>query len=121
MHITFSQIPPSKKNSKQIICRGNRPNLIPSKSYQSWHEEWMWKLKKYVPKNPIEKCEMICKFYFPDLKRRDMSNIFESIADILVDVGILRDDCWTVLSDTHNIAIGKDKENPRVEVYILNK
>jgi Holliday junction resolvase RusA-like endonuclease len=78
----------------------------------------MWKLKKYVPKEPIERCQIECKFYFADLRRRDMSNVFESIADILVDSKIIKDDCWKVIYDYQCIAMKLDKDNPRVIVEL---
>jgi hypothetical protein len=37
--IVFKGIPPSKKNSKQVFCRGGRPTVIPSKAYTIWNKE----------------------------------------------------------------------------------
>ena len=118
MTIIFSPIPPSKKNSKQIICTQDRPRLISSKAYRAWHDGEMWILKKYKPKKPIEKCEISCEFWFPDNRRRDLSNVFEGIADILVDAEILKDDDWKTVESILLYAMGIDKKHPRVEVRI---
>lgn len=56
-------------------------------------------------------------FYCQDLRRRDVSNMLESINDLLVDVGILKDDDWK------HVRIGwadadLDRDNPRAEIVI---
>ena len=118
MQLIFSPIPPSKKNSRIIICRGKYPTILPSKSYKDWHEAEMWNLKKHKPEAPIEKCEIVCDFYFPNLRRHDLTNIAESILDLLVDALILKDDSWTVVEGVLLYGCGVDKESPRVEVEI---
>jgi len=117
--ITLTGIPPSKKNSKIIVCRGKRPLLIPSEAYRNWHEEKSWELTQFnLPKN-IEICSIEAIFY-PDTKRSaDLSNKFESLADLLVDNEILKDDNWFVVKDIH-LRVGEiDKENPRTEIKII--
>ena len=56
-------------------------------------------------------------FYCKDLRRRDVSNMLESINDLLVDAGIIEDDDWK------HVRIGGadadlDRENPRAEITI---
>ena len=119
MNYTFSPVPPSKKNSKMIICRGARPMLLSSAKHKTWHEAEMWKLKSIKPKVLVEKCQIYAWFYFPDNRKRDMSNVFESIADILVDAEIIKDDAWQVIESITLFACGIDKENPRVEISII--
>lgn len=56
-------------------------------------------------------------FYVQDLRRRDVSNMIESINDLFVDLGIVADDDWK------HVRIGLadaelDRENPRCEVTI---
>jgi Holliday junction resolvase RusA-like endonuclease len=114
MRVTFNQIPPSKKNSKILVCRGKYPLVLPSKLYEDWHTETLWKLKKHRPKKPIEKCEIACDFYFPNNRKRDLENIYSSIADILVDAQIIKDDSWQNIETALLYARGIDKENPRV-------
>jgi Holliday junction resolvase RusA-like endonuclease len=79
----------------------------------------MWKLKSIKPKVPLESCQIYCKFFFSNNRQRDMSNVFESIADILVDAEIIKDDTWQVVELVHLASYGIDKENPRVEVQVI--
>jgi hypothetical protein len=107
---------PSKKNSKIMICRGPRPILLPSAAHKAWHTEQSYKLKKI--KTPIEKCTITANFYAPDNRATDLSNKWESIGDLLVDNGILKDDNWNVIVSLHLRYCGLDKENPRAELSI---
>ncbi len=112
---------PSKKNSKIIICRGNRPMLIPSKSHKYWHEEQSWKLKetKRIIKKPLDLCPIIyIDFYSPDSRRSDISNKVESIMDLLVDNEIIQDDNWFICPILVLRFCGIDKDNPRAEITI---
>lgn len=104
---------PSKKNSKIIICRGSKPMLLPSQKHKEWHEEAMTQL---IGKQIIESDTIKATFYAPDKRRADLSNKFESVADLLVDAGLIEDDNWFVLKDIRLVFGGVDKENPRVEL-----
>lgn len=108
---------PSKKNSKIMVCRGNRPILLPSAKYKDWHEDASIQIiqQKVKPvKGEIK--EMTATFYSPDKRKWDLSNKFESIADLLVDNGILEDDNYTIIPNVRMIFGGVDKEDPRVIV-----
>ena len=109
---------PSKKNSR-INTRSGRS--FPSKRYAEWHKSAVEQLKAInldeVTVNEDSKCEINYMFYCKDLRRRDVSNMLESINDLLVDVGILKDDDWK------HVRIGfadadLDRENPRAEISI---
>ncbi len=90
--------------------------LIPSKQHEAWETEYLWELKKY--KKCYERCEIEAIFYPPNLRRFDMSNSFESIADLFVKAGILKDDSVFLLQKVI-LQLGQvDKENPRVEIQI---
>ena len=56
-------------------------------------------------------------FYVQDLRRRDVSNMIESINDLFVDLGIVEDDDWK------HVRIGSgdaelDRRSPRAEITI---
>ena len=56
-------------------------------------------------------------FYVQDLRRRDVSNMIESINDLFVDMGVVVDDDWK------HVKIGEgdaelDRNNPRAEIII---
>lgn len=115
--IIFQGIPPSKKNSKQLIFRGGRRYLVPSESHQVWHEENMYLLKKVKAK--FQTVSYMEAIFFPKDKRiHDSTNVQESINDILVDAGIIKDDNWFVLGDIRLKFGGICGEDPRVEVTI---
>jgi hypothetical protein len=40
------------------------------------------------------------RLFYTDRRRRDSSNTFESIMDLLVDAGILADDAWAITGPT---------------------
>jgi hypothetical protein len=107
MIVKFDWIPPSKKNSKTMVCRWRRPMLIPSKSYIEWHQRMSDELEDYSPivwwgltfnytfLVPYNKDWTISKRPF------DFSNKIESINDLLVDLDIIEDDNYTIISEQH--------------------
>lgn len=112
---------PSKKNAKQIVRVRGRLALISSKRHAEWHKDATKQLEAFILKEHTklltQKCEINYMFYCKDLRRRDVSNMLESINDLLVDAGIIEDDDWK------HVRIGGadadlDRENPRAEITI---
>lgn len=115
--ITILGQTPSKKNSR-INTRSGRS--FPSKRYTEWHKSASEQLGR-VEGSPgigiIAKKTINYMFYVQDARRRDVSNMIESINDLLVDIGILEDDDWK------HVRIGYadaeiDRNNPRCELTI---
>jgi len=104
---------PSKKNSKIISCRGNRPCLFPSTKYTEWHKEAILQL---AGKKSIKSNSLTLTFYAKDNRKFDLSNKAESIMDTLVDAGLLKDDNYSIVSELHLIFSGVEKDNPRCEI-----
>lgn len=97
-----------------MICRGSRPILISTPAHASWHEEQMWMLKgKKVP-SVIR--EIHLDFYSPDMRKADSTNKTESVMDLLVDAGLIKDDNWFVIPKLVLEYKGIDRENPRCEI-----
>jgi len=93
--------------------------LISSKAYREWELEQLHRLhgnKLHVPSNT--KLQISCEFFLPDMRRRDLSNMFESVADMLVKAQVIDDDNAFVLSSVHLYFISIDRENPRCLVRI---
>lgn len=111
---------PSKKNSKRIFFKRNRrkPIVIPSKNHQIWHEEQSYRIKRFRPKNPIEKCGVTITFYAPDKRTTDLSNKAESIMDLLVDNRFIIDDNWFIVRNLLLYFGGINRNNPRAEITI---
>lgn len=101
---------PSKKNSKIMVCRGRIPMLLPSENYTKWHKEASLQLPK-PPKKEFHNIHFT--LYAPDKRAGDLSNKFESVADLLVDNKIIKDDNWFVLENVCLLFGGVDKTNPR--------
>lgn len=109
--LTINGIIPSKKNSR-INTRSGRS--FPSAAYTKWHKEAI-KTAKQAP-IIIGACFIDIYFFLPDYRRRDLTNMAESIMDLLVDAGIIKDDCWTVVEklQLHGCL---DKDNPRAVIF----
>jgi Holliday junction resolvase RusA-like endonuclease len=105
---------PSKKNSKQIVCRGRFPQVLPSQRYKEWHESAGWQIKSMQPVKDF--AQIIIKFYAPDKRKTDLTNKAESIMDLFVDMGKIEDDNWFVCKDIRLIFGGVDVKNPRAEI-----
>lgn len=92
--------------------------MIPSANHEAWHTEQLYALRgaKIAPIRGV--CSMVCTFYPKTKRASDLSNKFESVADLLVDAGIISDDNWFVLSEVV-LRFGEvDKDNPRVTIVI---
>lgn len=121
MILTLSGNVPSKKNSRNIFRNkytGKQMNL-PSEKYYDWHTNagkellTQWRAVHYFPK-----CEVEITFYPKTHAKADLTNKAESILDLLVDMGIISDDNWFVVTKNTQIFGGVDKENPRAEIKI---
>lgn len=95
------QIPmetPSKKNSRVTDRRTGRS--FPSKRYVEWHRAATLWLRSHYPCGRIDgPLKITLSFTHPTLRRKDADNGTNSVFDLLVDVGILQDDCWTVVME----------------------
>lgn len=112
---------PSKKNSKRRVQRGRNTFMVPSEAHEAWHDVQMWALRDQWAKNlaplpRIERCEIV--FYAPDERKADLSNKAESIMDLLVDAGVLRDDSWFVVPHLDLSMAGVDRKNPRALIHL---
>ena len=107
---------PSKKNSR-ITTRSGR--TFPSKQYTKWHKDASIQLSLQVKKDfsfGSGRAEIV--FWMPDARKTDLSNKAESVMDLLVDNGIIKDDCWQVIDELFLRCDGIDRKNPRVEITL---
>lgn len=113
------KLPPiSKKNHQQIFRPNgmNRPIVVPSKEYRLYEKNAMW----FIPKGetidyPVN---VKCLFYMPTRRQCDLVNLQQSILDIMVKAGLLKDDNYRIVQSMDGSRVLYDKENPRTEVYI---
>lgn len=109
----------SKKNSQRIVFNRTtkRPMVIQSEIYKQFEKDCAIFLKKYS-KNTIDyPINLKCTFYVKDKRKRDLTNLENAIADILVKYRIIED-------DNYNIIVGWDgsriiyRQNKEPEIII---
>ena len=110
--------PITKKNHQQILRNKStgRPFVAPSLQYKQYEKDAMW----FIPKGktidyPVN---VKCLFYMPTHRRCDLTNLLESIDDIMVKGRLLADDSYTVIVGHDGSRVLYDKDNPRTEVEI---
>ncbi len=121
MHkLTITGRIPSKKNSKQLVHNGGRAFLIPSKKHKEWHDDAEYQVSLQWPKRLILSTLKLVTltFYSPDKIKGDLTNKAESVMDLLVDMGVIRDDNWFEIGAINLRFGGVDKANPRVEIVL---
>ena len=109
----------SKKNSQQMILNPHthKPLLIQSKLYYEFEKNCGYFLKRYA-KHIDYPVNLNVKFYVPDRRKRDLTNLENALADILVKYGVLVDDNYSVLAgwDGSRIIYEKDREEIIIEI-----
>ena len=110
----------SKKNSQRIIYnpRTKKPMIIQSEIYKKFEREcglYLKKIKSNVITYPVN---LKCLFYVPDKRKRDLTNLENAIADILVKYEILEDDNYNIIAgwDGSRIIYEKGKEEIDIEI-----
>lgn len=118
--ITFLGGIPSKKNHKRRIQRGHNVFMVPSAAHEAWEQRELFDLQSANLQTLTPPYSITCTIYPPTRHKADLSNKFESIADVLVKAQILEDDNWFVLQSV-TLKLGEvDKKNPRAEVEIIS-
>ena len=90
--------------------------LVSSRAHGVWHADALWQLKEQRTRPMEGKIGVEMMFYFPDKRRADLTNKAESVMDLLVDAGIIKDDNASVCPEVLLRFGGVDRERPRVEV-----
>lgn len=118
IHFTVRLTPISKKNHQQIFRPNgmNRPIVVPSKEYRVYEKNAMW----FIPKGKMidYPVNVKCLFYMPTRRKCDLVNMQQSILDIMVKAGLLKDDNYSIVQSLDGSRVLYDKNNPRTEVYI---
>ena len=115
----------SSKNSKRIVKFGNRMALISSKQYLASvnpieqqlilnRRKWFEMINGY--KKPLK---ISFKIYRKTHRRFDYVNIIQGLQDLMVKCGWLVDDNADEIIPVFE-PYEVDKNNPRVEIFIIN-
>lgn len=109
----------SKKNSQQIIFNQKtyKPMIIQSKLYNQFEKECGYFLNKYKL-NIDYPIGLKCTFIVPDKRKRDLTNLENAIADILVKYKVIQDDNYNIIDnwDGSRIIYQKGIEKTIVEI-----
>lgn len=112
-------LPPiTKKNHQRILKNRStgKPFVAPSAEYKAYEAQALW----FIPKGicidyPVN---VRCLFYMPTRRRCDLTNLLESIDDIMVKAGFLKDDSYTIIASHDGSRVFYDKQSPRTEVLV---
>lgn len=109
-----------KKSNQRVVFTQGRIRKINTPRYNEWHrnavKELMFQKK---PTEPIQSpINLQCEFFVKTRGRVDLSALYEGIQDVLVEVGILADDNYKIVSSHDGSGVYYDKENPRMVVTI---
>jgi crossover junction endodeoxyribonuclease RusA len=124
VNITIKGRIPSKKNCKMALPIKGRCMVVNSGAYTKWKKDAGQQVQETLRKwkfwddVPLQKVAIKMFFYAPDRRKTDLTNKAESIMDLLVDEGILKDDCCEVVPFLTLLFMGVEKDNPRMEVQI---
>lgn len=115
------KLPPiTKKNSQQILTnkKTGRPFIMPSKKYKEYEQAAAWFLVPRPPR-PIEcSLNIKCLFFLQTRRQTDLTNLLEAVDDLLVHVGIIKDDHYGIVTSHDGSRCYWDKDNPRTEITI---
>lgn len=121
MRFTVPLPPITKKNHQRILrnYKTGKPFVAPSEQYKQYEAQAMW----FIPKGehidyPVN---IKCLFYMPTRRRCDLTNLLESIDDIMVKAGLLEDDSYHIIVGHDGSRVLYDKEKPRTEVEITRE
>ena len=109
----------SKKNSQQIIFnpKTHKPMIVQSKLYNQFEKECGYFLNRYKL-NIDYPIGLKCTFIVPDKRKRDLTNLENAIADILVKYKVIQDDNYNIIDnwDGSRIIYQKGIEKTIVEI-----
>lgn len=118
MQIIIPITPVTKKTHQQIVKVKGRLMVIPSKQYREYEKA----CAEYIPMIPFSTIDypvnVKCLFYMPTHRRVDIVNLQESILDVLVKYGVLKDDNSNIVASMDGSRVLYSKENPRTEIEI---
>lgn len=123
IEITVPLAPITKKNHQEIVhsSKTGKPFVMPSRQYRDYEAKAAWYCKRAKVQRPIEEpVEVKCLFYMPTRRRVDLTNLLESIDDVLVRAGVIKDDHSGIIVSHDGSRVLYDKQNPRTEVYIAD-
>ena len=117
--------PPIKKNQgKTVTNRATGKKVrIPPKKFSDWEKDAKKQLLGKMPTTgPIDyPINLQCVFYRQKEIICDLSNLYEAPQDVLKDMGIIKDDNYTIVASHDGSRVEIDRTKPRMELTITPK
>ena len=106
LKLIIDDIPPS---NNQYMGKSYNYNIYSSKK-KCWKKIVQASLPKKLPKEPLKKVKVSIHYIFPDRRNRDLDNYSgKFLLDPLVQIGIIEDDNYKILSNLNLSAEYKPK------------
>lgn len=109
--------PVVKKNCQQIIYNKKlrRSMIIQGPRYREYEKA----CKPYIPSENIDyPVNLKAVFYMPSRRKVDLSNLLESIQDIMTKYKCISDDNCNIIYSLDGSCVKYDKNHPRTEVEL---
>lgn len=91
--------------------------IVQSDTYMQFERDCAYFMPKL--KEPIDKpVNLKCTFYVPDKRKRDLTNLENAIADILVKYKVLKDDNYTIVTGWNGSKVIYEKGVERTIIEI---
>lgn len=117
--LTISGQPITKKNSQRLIYAKGRIIPIPSAQFKIYEAAALRQLYLQYVGEPIKyPVNLSCVFYMGSRRKCDITNLLQSIQDILVKANVLADDNYTIVARLDDCRVDYDKADPRCEITI---
>ena len=97
--------------------------IVQSNIYKQFEKDCGYFLNRYKGNKITYPINLKCTFYVPDRKKRDLTNLENAIADILVKYEILEDDNYNIIAgwDGSRIIYEKGREQTLIEIAPINQ
>lgn len=119
VYLTISGQPITKKNSQRLVYAKGRIIPIPSSQYKLYEAAALKELALQYQGEPIDfPVNLSCVFFKKTKQKCDITNLLQSVQDILVKARILSDDNYTIVARLDNCRVEIDREYPRCEIEI---
>lgn len=110
--------PRTKKNSQQIMKAGNKRWIGPSKAALAFERQCAWWIKDCYRQKISEPVNVRVRFFVESKRKVDLTNLLESIDDVLVKYGVLSDDNANIIAGHDGSRVYVDRATPRLEILI---
>lgn len=117
--------PRTKKNSQRPITAESKKGkkytmILPSAAYEDYEADCLRQITGNYRRRINTPVNVKAVYYMATRRQIDLTNLNESIHDILVKAGVLIDDNRNIVASTDGSRVYWDKRNPRVEITITD-